>query len=318
MSKKPLYIHLHIPKTAGYTFRYHVSKNIPKDQQIFLCYEFLGLDLFKPPLKYEIYKKSAFNFIKKLTKEKRDNIKIIHGHTVPYGINELFDREPRYFTFVRNPVDRTASIYNHLSYLNEIEGSEIRKKEYYEKYLLINGIDPGFKKWLREKYIRELSYPHFSQAVYLKEFGYINGQINEENIMKGLSKFYFIGQTENFNSESMYFFSELGMRKFFIDQNISHKKIINYDSKVIKEIQNRNLLDSYLYNQSGYVNKLFKKEHPEFDNKVRKQLSERKLLLPFTQLIFAPRQTFLRFWGYLLNNDPLNSNPKFYSKKIKQ
>ena len=307
MTKNPLYINLHIPKTAGYTLRYHIDKNLKKDEQLLLDYEFLGLNLFKPPLDYEVYRNKAYKLIKSLTREKRDNLKIIHGHTVPYGIHELFDREVRYFTFVRNPIDRTISIYNHLFNLNKKEGGIKRMQPYYEKYFLIKGNEPSFENWLRNKYVKDTYYTHFSTVGNLKEFGYLKGYSqNIKSINDALSKFYFIGLTEYFNEESLYFFKELGMHKYFIDQNISQESLkTTKNSKLYENTLSRNLVDNTLFNKSVQLNHVFKQDHPEYFLAIRKKTLEKKLLLPFTQAIYAPRQTILRFLKFAFGKEPL-------------
>lgn len=302
--KTPIYINLHIPKTAGYTFRYHITKNLRSDEQLLLDYEFLGLDLFNPPLDYDIYKKAAFKLIKSIPREKREKIKIIHGHAVPFGVHELFDRDPKYFTFVRNPVERTVSIYNHLSYLNSIEGHEKRKYAYYEKYLLVAGNDPGFDVWLTKKYKSDIQYKHFSLSGYLREFGYLRGKISQNSINDSLCKFYFLGLTENFSDESLYFFKKIGMCKYFIDQNISHKKFV-IGNKVMKRIVESNKFDKFLYLQATKLNSHFKEANPEFQKAVDAKKIERQVLLPFTQVMFAPRQTLIRIYKSIFFKNPI-------------
>ncbi len=306
---KPLYINLHIPKTAGYTLRYHLTKNLQQAEHLLLDYEFLGLDLFDPPLKYETYKNAAIKLIKSLSKEKRDNIKVIHGHTVPYGIHELFDREARYFTFVREPGARTVSVYHHLSYLNQKEGQEGRKKGYYNKYLRHNGKDLGFNGWLKKKYINDVRFQHFSMSGYLKEFGYLTGDFTNKNIKDALNKFYFIGTTENFGKESLYFFNELGMHKYFIDQNISvmssAKKAYGNNLKAIQKI---NPNDNYLYQEALRLNKVFKGNNPEFETVILRKLREKRFMLPFTQSLFAPRQTIIRMYKSLFSGEPISAS----------
>jgi hypothetical protein len=39
-------------------------------------------------------------------------LRAVHGHRVFYGLHAIVDREARYFTFLRDPVSRTVSLYN--------------------------------------------------------------------------------------------------------------------------------------------------------------------------------------------------------------
>jgi hypothetical protein len=315
-TSKELYAHLHMPKTAGYTLRYHITKNLPKDEHLLLDYEFLGLDLFDPPLRYEIYLKKAIKLIKSLPKEKRKKIKIIHGHTVPYGLEEVFDKAIKYITFTRNPLDRTISVYNHLSHLNDVEGKGKRMLPYYNKYLLINGKDLGFEKWLTQIFVNDIHFNHFSMSGYLKEFGFLKGEIGESTIKTALNKFYFVGLSENFNSESMYIFNELNMHKFFIDQNISIRKFRGSVSKRLSDdILKRNRFDSFIYMYSKNINQSFKLATPDFNNIVKLKNMEKYLILPFSQTLFAPRQTFLRFYNLIRSRSPLSAEPTYFSRR---
>ena len=136
--KKELYIFLHINKCAGTTLREHIRNNLKDD-------EFLLLYKHEKP----IFKKKIGKYIKSLTKEKKDKIKIIFGHRVYYSLHKLFpDREVRYITFLRNPVDRTISHYNftvvRLKYGRFMK--EITKKRLIKQYME-NGRLLNFKEW---------------------------------------------------------------------------------------------------------------------------------------------------------------------------
>lgn len=45
-----------------------------------------------------------------LTQEERDQIKVLQGH-FPYGLHRYFSKPPKYFTMLREPIDRITSLY---------------------------------------------------------------------------------------------------------------------------------------------------------------------------------------------------------------
>ena len=93
-----LYIFLHIPYTAGTTFRNAI------------------LNSFNPGATLTLYGKEKSSGIVKrdisdLATEERNSIRFILGHQVWYGIHELFERSPKYITFLRDPVARVFADY---------------------------------------------------------------------------------------------------------------------------------------------------------------------------------------------------------------
>jgi len=315
MSEKNKYIYLllHIPKTAGYTLKYHIIKNLRNNEYLELTYDNLGLDSNKPHLEYREYKEAAVNFLSSLSQDYKKNLKIVYGHLLPYGIHELFDKEPRYFTFIRNPVDRTVSLYNFL--LNKFQEDKIitGKRCYYKLTLLVNGKIPTFETWLRYKYDSADLKGFLTASGYLKLRGYIEGNIsNPKSISDGLKKFYFVGITENYREESLYIYEQLGFKKYFIDQNISNKMFRLGDKEVlINKIIRKNKIDNTLYKCAVLENRKFKRKNKEYINIVNRKKIERGVILPFTQLIYAPRQSIIRLSQKLLKNEPIYSNSSY-------
>jgi hypothetical protein len=83
---KPIFI-THIPKTAGTSFKEGIIETNFREDDI---YRFQGL--------------------KKLIFDKNRNKKIFMGH-FPYGINKILFLEGTYYTFLRDPIERSISHY---------------------------------------------------------------------------------------------------------------------------------------------------------------------------------------------------------------
>jgi len=96
MSK--LFIFVHIPATGGNTLIEGFKKRHGTESAFYI-----------PALR----KSSAdvTGAIRALSASKRSKIKLVHSHALWYGVHELFDREPYYFTFMRDPVSRVISLY---------------------------------------------------------------------------------------------------------------------------------------------------------------------------------------------------------------
>ena len=85
-------IFLHIPKTAGTSVRAIVEQEYPKDACV------------------QVYTNSPEFY--ETIREAVAKAKALYGHTF-YGIHEWFDIDVRYIAFVRNPIHRVISFYNH-------------------------------------------------------------------------------------------------------------------------------------------------------------------------------------------------------------
>jgi hypothetical protein len=104
--REPLLVFVHIPKTAGTTVRSIIRTNEPGERN-----RRPGANVFQGGGGV------VTRALEKLREEARsldlDGVRILHGHN-PLGIREYLepafpDREFRYFTFLRDPIDRSLS-----------------------------------------------------------------------------------------------------------------------------------------------------------------------------------------------------------------
>lgn len=95
---RPIYAFVHIPFSAGTTVRNAILASHGGDE-VFDCYGWRRTS------------SAIANEIRALSPARRERVKFLLGHQVWFGIDELFDREVRYFTFLRNPISRTVSAY---------------------------------------------------------------------------------------------------------------------------------------------------------------------------------------------------------------
>jgi hypothetical protein len=97
-ASSPIYAFVHIPFSAGTTVRNAILASHSADE-VFDCYGWRRTSAV------------IADEIRALSPARRDRVKFLLGHQVWFGIDELFDREVRYFTFLRNPISRTVSAY---------------------------------------------------------------------------------------------------------------------------------------------------------------------------------------------------------------
>jgi hypothetical protein len=88
-------IFLHIPKTAGTSLRQLIEKEYPGNECLYLYYP-------------SPYQAEVINHIH----EKLPTAKVLYGH-VPFGIHQLLGIQGKYIAFLRDPIKRVISFYNH-------------------------------------------------------------------------------------------------------------------------------------------------------------------------------------------------------------
>lgn len=92
---KDLAVFVHIPKTAGMTFRKILDRQFTADQICKIGPDFQG----------------SIDGIRNLGQEEKRKTRCISGH-IPYGIHQYFpNHSVHYLSFIRDPVDRAVSEY---------------------------------------------------------------------------------------------------------------------------------------------------------------------------------------------------------------
>lgn len=283
----PIYIFVHIPKTAGTTLIKNITKNLKPGESLELNPETLGVS-------ENINKAKIEAAVNKLAKKKGKNlnkIRFVYGHTVPYGIHKYFKRSPRYLTIVRNPAKRIASIYNYLAGQYKY-GLDNKLKRRFKQVYFVNGKAKNFKGWYKRRFLvddQDLALLNTFQT--LVKLGYVRkASRTEKDFVKDLGKFYFVGITKNFNNDSLFLYDMLGIKKFFFSENISPKTVdLGKNPGLREQIEKDHPRSTKLFHAALKVNRKYLRRHSDYWKAVRRVRLKRLFLMPFTHVLYDPR-----------------------------
>src|SRR3989344_6828500 len=192
--KPPLYIFLHIPKTGGTTFSKHLLDGLKKETVI----KFYSIPETGPIESLEKLKETINLLLS--GKEGQEQIQAIYGHSIYLGLEKLFpDREIRYITFLRQPLNRIVSHYNF--YRQKLEKG-IRDKVITDLLKGEEGILSFEEAFLRNNILHNYTFKFLADHLFntdladKPENSYHDENVNRKilaEIKAVLNKFYFVG-----------------------------------------------------------------------------------------------------------------------------
>ncbi|WP_397545998.1 hypothetical protein ABUL39_07710 [Rhodothermus marinus] len=242
LKKKMIDVFVHIHKTGGTTLNWGIlHKNYSKE-----CI----LDVHKPLTAKEI----ALVYLS-LSEDNRKRIKLITGH-FDFGIHEYINIPCRYFTLIRNPVDRVVSLYY---FVKQTELGEVflrtrgYKKEEVDKMNLVDFLESGMFPEANNGQVRMIS--GVGRSVNF-------GEVNEDLLRLAISNlnkyFSVIGITEYFDESLLLMALKFGWKRiWYTKSNVNTKKPRRkLSEKELCTLQKYNKMDILLYN---YVREQFEK-----------------------------------------------------------
>ena len=269
MSKEPLYIIFHVPKTGGTSFRFQLKRFFRNDQVLFLYRDFYSQINNKEKVK---------DLINALTPGQKRKIKVIIGHKVYYGIDELFsDREIRYVIFFRHPAARIVSRYNF---------SRTLLAAYPDHYKLDDVIKEGRVVAFSE-FVKNASFCRNSMYRFFLEHGMGSSDSSIEQNLSGiksiLKTFYFVGLTEKSSEDFLFLFHQLGLNPLALRLNAS-KKFFKPDDDLTEKLRTGNEIDYQLYDWAVLLNQKIKDE--SFYRIIRKMRIKKIINAPYFAVLF--------------------------------
>ncbi len=113
----------------------------------------------------------------------------------------------------------------------------------------------------------------------LVKFGFAPSRdVSDAALADLFRKFYFVGTTEQFDEDAMFLYYEMGVRRFFRDQNKSQRFLSPVEVERVRErIAEKTPLDRKLYDYAVSWNRAFRNSHPEFAGIVRRMKLKRSI-----------------------------------------
>lgn len=287
----PIYIHCHIPKTAGATLNLNICHSLRKYRALATGSCFRDHYFNCHTKKYEFFdgtKESFQRYVNSLSPQQKKKIVYLYGHDSYYGIHKSFLSEPRYFAFFRDPVKRAFSFYNfHITYLNNLAQHKLFGKLWtpqhywyealFSEVFYEKGKRKSFEEWA--SLLCENKYPFIkTMNNFLIDLGYTHQ--TKEGLEVNLDKFFFVGLTETFAEDSLFLYDQLGVNYFFSEKNDSTSVVTpaSVGVKVIKKLEKLLEADIDLYQRALAKNQKFKQQSASFSRVVQRMRKKQKIL----------------------------------------
>ena len=238
--KDQLIIFLHIPKTAGTSLRDIIERNFD-EKAIFT------IDGKNPRESIKL-----FNSLKSADKA---SFSLVQGHGEFGAIKDLPQKQIKYITFVRNPVERVLSYYSYiLSDSFKRPQAEVAESMSLKKYL-ISKCD-----WQMNNHQTRMIAGNVPP-----EYGACNEEVLERAKNNIISHFHFVGIAERFDESILTMSKFLGWKiPFYKKLNITRKRITQDtldEEKHLIEKENRLDLELYEFIRSRFENLRIRPSH---------------------------------------------------------
>jgi hypothetical protein len=242
MTRK-LFIALHIYKTAGQTLGSNFRKNFRTGEWLPMYAGPIGLDKTVGTANPGWDGEQVRDYVAKYATSKT---KCISGHMAYFGIHNLVDsdREPLYIVFLRDPVERVASLYYYLKNKSTKTTNYWYREIAEENWSIEEWLENSKALWITNGQLRQLLLDSYDEVL-------TEPNLRREHLEEGkrrLQQFWFVGLTETFHEDSHYVYGKLGFWRFHSETMVNitpgKKKVSSRTRDLIAE---RNTLDIELY-----------------------------------------------------------------------
>lgn len=267
-------IFLHIPKTAGTTLHRIIDRQYPRRARHWITRHHAGIQAFK-----------------ELPLARRAELLMVRGH-IPYGLHEYLPRPAKYFTILREPVERVISYY----YFVQSEP---------EHYLYDYVCTPGMtiRRYLEDRVSLQtdnMQMRLLSGIWTAVEYGKCDRAMLDLAKQNLAERFAVVGLTERFDETLLLLQRALGWRDVFyhrhnVTQGRPRQKALPQET--LDVIAAHNHLDLELY---AFARELFKKQvqdqGPSFAWAIRRFQVANQRLQPLIRTYWTARRFSVRQW----------------------
>jgi hypothetical protein len=265
---------IHIPKTAGTTLHRIIDRQYPRRARHFVYHHHQGVQE-----------------LKEMSHAQRTELRMVRGH-IPYGLHEFLPRPVKYFTILRDPVERVISYYYYVQ----------REPEHY-RYDYANAPGMTIKRYLEE---------HTSLQTDNMQTRLVSGiwtdvgygectpamlEQAKENLAERIAV---VGLTEQFDETLLLLQRAFGWRSVYyhwhnVTQGRPRRASLSPDA--LDVIAAHNQLDVELY---SFGRKLFEKQvrdqGPSFAQDVERFRAGNRRVQPLLRAYWTARQYSVRVW----------------------
>lgn len=275
-SNEPTLIFIHILKTAGTTLNTIIEKHYPP-HRTFATF----------PVRH--HPDGSLKKFMQLTDAEKANIDVLYGH-MSYGLHEHLPRPARYFTILRDPVERVISRYFHIrrdvhSQLHEEIASGEMDLGQFARHMAESGEMDNLQTRMIAGNWNERGYGPCDEAMLAQA-------------KQNLQKFVVVGLTERFDETCLLIQRAFGWPDmYYTSRNVTKRRPPKeqFSADVLKVVAGYNRYDMALYD---YAVELFeeqvRQQGPSFRRDVTWFQWKNGRLKPLRQLYWQARKVSVR------------------------
>ena len=212
----PLYILLHIYKTAGQTLEANIRLNLDRTRAIPMYVGPMGLDIHKAigsPANPGWITDRVTAYARERVSEQAN---VVYGHMAFYGLHKCLGHsvQPRYGVFLRQPVERIISLYY---YLRNKSVNHWHEELTQAGWDLSEWLEHSQALWQHNGQVRQLLIGSDESVLHQRDLT----TAHLEAAKRHLQNFWHIGLTERFEADAQYLYGVLKFRKFHAEKQVN-------------------------------------------------------------------------------------------------